>query len=172
MIDLGSGDGRIAIAAAKRGARAFGVDIDPQRVEEAQENARRAGMTGQGELPPPEPFRHPYRRGHRPHHVPAAQGQPGVEAALLDELKPGTRVVSHAFSMGDWKPDGHPTVGYRQVYLWIVPAKVAGAGASRTVRTSVSLTLEQSYQYLKGSAQLAGQNGELTEGSCAGPTSR
>ena len=134
VIDLGSGDGRIAIAAAKRGARAFGVDIDPQRVEEAQENARRAGMQGRVSFRRQNLFDTRIDEATVLTMYLLRKVNLELRPRVLDELKPGTRVVSHAFSMGDWKPDGHSEVGYRQVYLWIVPAKVAGAGTSRTVR--------------------------------------
>ncbi len=168
VIDLGSGDGRIAIAAAKRGARAFGVDIDPQRVEEAQENARRAGMQGRVSFRRQNLFDTRIDEATVLTMYLLRKVNLDLRPRVLDELKPGTRVVSHAFSMGDWKPDGHSEVGYRQVYLWIVPAKVAGRWRVQDGAESFSLTLEQSYQYLKGSAQLAGQTVELTEGQLRG----
>ena len=126
VIDLGSGDGRIAIAAARKGARGLGVDIDPRRVREAQENARKAGVedrvtfrreslfdTGIGEATVVTMYLLP-------------DVNMRLRPRLLDELKPGTRVVSHAFNLVDWTPDQQDKVGYRQVYMWIVPAKVAG----------------------------------------------
>jgi len=168
VIDLGSGDGRIAIAAAKRGARAFGVDIDPLRVEEAQENARKAGMQGKVSFRRQNLFDTRIDEATVLTMYLLRKVNLDLRPRVLDELKPGTRVVSHAFSMGDWKPDGHSEVGYRQVYLWIVPAKVAGRWRVQDGAESFSLTLEQSYQYLKGSAQLAGQTVDLTEGQLRG----
>ena len=80
VIDLGSGDGRIAIAAAKKGARALGVDIDPERVHRSAGERKKGRRPGQGDVSAPEPVRHQDRRGDRPHHVPADQGQPAAAA--------------------------------------------------------------------------------------------
>jgi SAM-dependent methyltransferase len=168
VIDLGSGDGRIAIAAAKRGARAFGVDIDPQRVEEAQENARKAGMLGRVSFRRQNLFDTRIDEANVLTMYLLRKVNLDLRPRVLDELRPGTRVVSHAFSMGDWKPDGHSEVGYRQVYLWIVPAKVAGRWRVQDGAESFSLTLEQSYQYITGKAQVGDRTVELSEGRLMG----
>jgi SAM-dependent methyltransferase len=168
VIDLGSGDGRIAIAAAKRGARAFGVDIDPQRVEEARQNARKAGVEGKVSFSRQNLFDTRIGEATVLTMYLLRKVNLDLRPRVLDELEPGTRVVSHAFSMGDWKPDGHSEVGYRQVYLWLVPAKVAGRWLVQDGAESFSVTLEQSYQYLEGSALLAGQTVEVTEGQLRG----
>jgi precorrin-6B methylase 2 len=171
VIDLGSGDGRIAIAAAKRGARAFGVDIDPLWIEEAQENARRArleGMLGKVSFSRQNLF--DTRIGEATVLTMYLLSTVNLELQprILEELKPGTRVVSHAVSLGDWEPDQHAEIGFRQVYMWIVPAKVAGRWRVQDGSESFSLTLEQNYQYLKGTAQIAGKAVEVTQGRLAG----
>jgi hypothetical protein len=87
---------------------------------------------------------------------------------LLDELKPGTPVVSHAFNMGEWKPDEHVTIGFRHVFLWIVPAKVAGRWLVEDGAERFGLTLEQDYQYLKGKAEIGGRTVDVSDGRLNG----
>jgi SAM-dependent methyltransferase len=168
VIDLGSGDGRIAIAAARRGARAFGVDIDPQRVQEAQENARRAGMEGKASFRRQNLFDTRINEATVLTMYLLRKVNLDLRPRVLDELKPGTRVVSHAFSMGDWKPDDHAEVGYRHVFLWIVPAKVAGRWLVREGARKFDLALEQNYQYVTGKAQAGGGTVAVSEGRLTG----
>jgi SAM-dependent methyltransferase len=123
LYDLGSGDGRIPITAARRwGTRGLGIDIDPQRVEEAVANARAAGVSDkvkfiQGDL---------FELDLKPATVITLYLLPALNLRLrpkLLELKPGTRIVSHDFSMGDWKPDRRIDLGHKTVYFWTVPPK-------------------------------------------------
>lgn len=122
VIDLGSGDGRIVIAAAKRGARATGVDIDPERIREANENAKEHGLQDKVKFIQQNLF----DADLKPATVLTMYLLPSVNMKLrpkiLSELQPGARVVSHAFDLGDWEPDHRQ----EQVYLWIVPANVSG----------------------------------------------
>ena len=124
IYDLGSGDGRIIITAAKRfGTRGVGIDIDPQRIKEAEQNAQAAGVANLVKFRNEDLFTA---------NISAATV---VTLYLLDtlneklrpklwrELKPGTRIVSHAFRMGDWQPEKTANVDGRQVYFWRVPAK-------------------------------------------------
>jgi SAM-dependent methyltransferase len=122
LYDLGSGDGRIPIAAAKRfGTRGLGIDIDPRRIEEANENAHKAGVTDKvkfvlGDL---------FKLDLRPATVITLYLLPALNLKLrpkLLALKPGTRIVSHDFDMGDWKPDRTMQVGSRSAHFWTVPA--------------------------------------------------
>ena len=104
VYDLGCGDGRLVIAAAKTfGARAVGIDINPVRIAEAKENAKKAGVEEPRPLRRERPVRGRYPRGHRRHPVPAAGHQSEAQPKLLKDLKPGTRVVSNTFDMGEWK---------------------------------------------------------------------
>jgi SAM-dependent methyltransferase len=121
LYDLGSGDGRIPIAAAKRfGTRGLGIDIDPQRVTEANANAKDAGVTDKvkflvGDL---------FQLDLAPATVITLYLLPQLNLKLrpkLFKLKPGTRIVSHEFDMGDWKPDRSLQVGVRNVHFWTVP---------------------------------------------------
>jgi SAM-dependent methyltransferase len=121
LYDLGSGDGRIPITAARRwGTRGLGIDIDPQRVAEASANAKAAGVADkvrfiEGDL---------FQLDLSPATVITLYLLPDLNLQLrpkLLKLKPGTRIVSHAFSMGDWKPDRRVETGRRTVYFWTVP---------------------------------------------------
>jgi SAM-dependent methyltransferase len=152
VIDLGCGDGRILIAAARgRGATGYGVDIDPARIREAQANARAAGVGERVRFEVRDLFATPIRDAT----VVALYLLPEINLRLrprlLAELRPGTRVLSHDFDMGDWPPDARDDGGGTPVYLWIVPARVAGrwtlTGAPGRVAT---ITFEQRYQRVSG----------------------
>ena len=123
VYDLGSGDGRIVIAAARKGARAVGVDIDPERIKESNENARSAGVTKRVKFVQQNLFDTDFREAS----VVTLYLLPGVNMKLrpklLTQLRPGTRIVSHSFNMGDWKPARSEVVDGANVYLWIVPPR-------------------------------------------------
>lgn len=128
LYDLGSGDGRIPITAAKRwGTRGVGVDIDPERVKEARENAVKAGVADKVKFMQQDLFDTDIKEAT----VVTLYLLPDVNLRLrpklLAELKPGTRVVSHNYDMGDWKPLKSLTVklpdGDHQVYYWVVPPR-------------------------------------------------
>jgi tRNA A58 N-methylase Trm61 len=124
VYDLGSGDGRIVIAAAKKhGARAVGIDIDPQRIREARSNARAAGVGNRVEFRQADLFKSDISEATvvTLYLLTAVNRQ--LRPKLLSELKPGTRVVSHGFDMGDWQPVATRHVGHSTVYFWIVPER-------------------------------------------------
>lgn len=151
LIDLGSGDGRIAIMAARRGARALGVDLDPARVSEAVLAARAAGLQGRASFRRQDLFATPLREAN----VITLYLLPDVNLRLrprlLTEARPGTRIVSHAFHMGDWRPDAHREVDAANVYLWIVPAVAAGRWTFETADGAArSLSLDQRFQEVSG----------------------
>ena len=141
VIDLGSGDGRIVVTAAKKfGARGFGVDLNPTRIDEANENARKAGVTDKVAFYQRDLFETDLDQAS----VITMYLLPRVNLELrpkILDLKPGTRIVSHDFSMDDWKPDLHEELeakdkyggsgGRSDIYFWIVPAKVAGTWQSQ-----------------------------------------
>jgi hypothetical protein len=131
LYDLGSGDGRIPITAAKRfGTRGVGVDIDPDRVTEARANAAREGVADRVKFLQQDLFETDIKDAT----VVTLYLLPDVNLRLrpklLSELKPGTRVVSHNYDMGDWKPVKTITVklpeGDHTVYFWVVPPRAAG----------------------------------------------
>lgn len=123
IYDLGSGDGRIVITAAKQyGAQGIGVDIDPDRIREANENARKAGVIDRVQFLQQDLFKTDISKAT----VVTLYLLPEVNLKLrptLLKLKPGTRIVSHAFDMGDWKPERVEQVDGRYIYYWVVPEK-------------------------------------------------
>ena len=133
VYDLGSGDGRIVITAAKKyGVRGVGYDIDPDRVKEAQENARTAGVADRVKFEVQNVFTADFREATvvTMYLLPAVNLR--LKPRLLSELRPGTRVVSHDFDMGDWTPEKVLTVkgvGEREhtVYYWVVPPHKPGS---------------------------------------------
>ena len=128
VYDLGCGDGRIVIAAAREfGARGVGIDIDPQRIDESNANARKAGVTKMVTFREEDLFEANISDAN----VVTLFLWPSVNMKLrpklLKELKPGTRVVSHSHDMGDWEADKREVVEGARLLLWTIPAR-AGAG--------------------------------------------
>jgi hypothetical protein len=184
VIDLGSGDGRIMITAAKRhGARGFGVEIDPRLVKRSNEEAKRVGVAERVKFLQQDLFSTDFHEAA----VLTLYLLPDVNIALrpkiLAELKPGTRVVSHDYGMGEWRPDAQETVpapdktvGTRKesmVYLWIVPARIEGewifelSSGGKTRRTR--LVLKQRYQFVSGEVELTGQGDvQISDGRLRG----
>jgi SAM-dependent methyltransferase len=125
VYDLGCGDGRIVIEAAKRyGARGVGIDIDPQRVEEARENAKAAGVADRVQFRQQDLFETDFREANVVTLYLLQAINLRLRPILLKQLKPGTRIVSHAFDMGDWEPKETVNVNGYTAYLWVVPEKV------------------------------------------------
>ena len=124
LYDLGSGDGRIPITAAKKfGIRAVGIDIDPQRVEEAKENARKNGVTNLVQFRQEDLFRANFREATVVTLYLLPDLNVKLRPKLLAELKPGARIISHQFDMGTWKPEKRVEPSGRTIYLWTVPPK-------------------------------------------------
>ena len=124
LYDLGSGDGRIAITAAKRyGIKATGIDIDPERIREANENARKAGVTNLVQFRQEDLFRADFRDATVITLYLLPDLNVKLRPKLWDELKPGTRIVSHQFDMGTWKPEKRLESNGRVVYFWTIPAR-------------------------------------------------
>jgi trans-aconitate methyltransferase len=128
LFDLGSGDGRIPITAAKRwGTRGFGVDIDPDRIKEARENATKAGVADKVKFMQQDLFDTDIKTATVVTLYLLPEVNMRLRPKLLADLKPGTRVVSHNYDMGDWKPLQTITVklpdGDHTVYYWVVPAR-------------------------------------------------
>ena len=121
LYDLGSGDGRIPVTAAKRfGIRAIGIDIDPQRIAEANENAKKAGVTQHVTFKNTDLFTTDISEATVVTLYLLPRLNVKLRPKLLNELKNGTRIVSHAFDMGDWQPEKHVKVDGRDVYFWTV----------------------------------------------------
>ena len=164
VIDLGSGDGRIAVAAGKLGARAFGVDIDPQRDRGGAGEREKGGVQDKVTFRAAEPVRDPDCRRDRAHHVPADQGQMDLRPRILDELKPGTRVVSHAFNLGDWQPDKHARSATGRSTCGPCRPKWQGRWRVQNGAESFSLDLEQKSKTSAAAAQARRQSGRRKRG--------
>ena len=124
VYDLGCGDGRIVIAAAQEfGVRGVGIDIDPQRITEAEENARKAGVEKLVKFRNEDLFEADFKEATVVTLYLLERLNEKLKPKLLADLKPGTRIVSHAFGMGDWPPEKSEDVDGRMVYMWTVPAK-------------------------------------------------
>lgn len=122
VIDLGSGDGRIPIEAAKRGARGLGIEIDPGLITESRRNAAAANVADRVEFRNQNLFEADLSRAT----VVTLYLFPEVNMRLrprLQALRPGTRIVSHNWDMGDWKPDRQEIIFGKRVYLWVIPER-------------------------------------------------
>lgn len=124
VYDLGCGDGRIVITAAKKyGATGIGVDLNPERIKEANENAKKSGVEEKVAFHEGDLFNFDFSKAS----VLTLYLLPDVNLKLmpkiLSEMKPGSRVVSHAFDMGDWKPNKQISVDGKSVFLWVVPER-------------------------------------------------
>jgi ribosomal protein L11 methylase PrmA len=124
LYDLGSGDGRIPVTAAKLyGIRGVGIDIDPDRIREAQDNARRNGVESLVRFRLQDLFEADFREATVVTLYLLPDLNLKLRPRLLAELKPGTRIVSHQFDMGDWKPEKKLESNGRTVYFWVVPER-------------------------------------------------
>ncbi len=122
VYDLGCGDGRIVITAAqKHGARSVGIDIDPTRIKEAQANAKAAKVGDKVRFIEADLFEADIGEATVVTLYLLTRLNEKLKPKLLKELKPGTRVVSHAFDMGDWAPEQKAQVAASNVYLWRIP---------------------------------------------------
>ncbi len=166
VIDLGSGDGRIVITAAKKfGARGFGVDLDGELVAQSDENARLAGVEDRVRFFQQDLFKTDLAQAT----VITMYLLPSVVRRLrphLLDLKPGTRIVSHDFDLDDWRPD-RKTYIRKNVFVWIVPAKVEGRWQARLalppVERQLELTLTQRYQEVDAHVRLNGVPAQVWE---------
>lgn len=126
VIDLGSGDGRIVLAAAKKGAYAHGVEIDPERLVEARRNADNTTVKDRVSFIKGDLFKTDFSRANVVMMYLLRSLNLKLRPKLIDELDPGTPVVSHSFNMGEWKPDKQVNVDGNDLFLWYVPADVDG----------------------------------------------
>ena len=169
LIDLGSGDGRVVIGAARRGARGLGVDIDPELVAQARDNAARAGVSDRARFEHRDLFETDLSQAS----VVTMYLLPEINLKVmlrLLALAPGTHVVSHDWDMGPWLPDETLSVrapdkpvggrnGLSYIHLWIVPAQVSGAWRARLdgLGGEWRLRIRQTYQMLDVEADESGR---------------
>ncbi len=122
VYDLGCGDGRIVIAAAQLfGVRGVGIDIDPERIKEARENAKKAGVEKLVQFRTEDLFEADFHDATVVTLYLLERLNEKLRPKLLSDLKPGSRIVSHAFGMGDWPPEQTEDVDGRMIYMWTVP---------------------------------------------------
>jgi len=154
LLDLGSGDGRIVITAAQRyGSRGRGVEIDPQLVDKSKENARQQGVGELTEFVAQDMFVARIDDASVLSLYVLTASNLELRPRILSEMKPGSRVVSHQFSMGAWIADKHETYGDIHIYMWYVPARIAGTWRFDDGRRTHTLTIEQSFQDFSGTVK-------------------
>lgn len=166
-MDLGSGDGKIVIAAAKRGAKALGIEYNPDMVKLAQENAHKAGVSDRASFRRADIFQTDFSQAT----VITLYLLPTLNMKLrpqLLQMKPGTRVVSHSFTMEDWEPDEVSSMDGRRAYFWIVPANVMGTWTLDVNGQKTELTLEQTFQKISGWVNLGPVHGGLRDPRLSG----
>jgi SAM-dependent methyltransferase len=123
VYDLGSGDGRIVIAAARRGARGVGIELDPMLVDDANRNAKRAGVSDRVQFIVGDIFQADLSQATVVTLYLLSSINERLRPKLLRELAPGSRIVSHRFKMGDWAPEASRRVSDKDVWLWRIPPK-------------------------------------------------
>lgn len=171
VYDLGAGEGRIPIAAAREfGARAVGIEYTPEVAELARRNVQRAGLDGRVRIVTGDIFVEDFSEAT----VVTMFLTPIVNRKLrplLLKMKPGTRVVSHSFHMGDWQPDAQFSTETAEGFFWIVPAPVEGEWSLRLpgVPEAARLRLKQVYQQVSGTLSL-GERTLPVEGRLEGAT--
>jgi hypothetical protein len=173
VIDLGAGDGKIAIAAARKfGAKSMGVEYNPDMVAFAQKNAQAAGVSGKAQIVHGDIFATDFTQAT----VLTMYLLPSLNMKLRPQilaLRPGTRVVTHAFNMEDWEPDESSDVDGRRVYFWVVPANVSGrwnvelSGAGDPAK--LSLNFDQKFQKIEGAVYLGTVIAGLRDARLSGP---
>jgi SAM-dependent methyltransferase len=149
VIDLGSGDGRTVITAAKRGAKALGIEYNPDMVELAKRNAAKDGVSNRASFVKADLFESDFSQAQVITMFLLSSINLKLRPKILD-LKPGTRIVSNTFDMGDWKPDENATLpgcnSWCTAHLWIVPAKSNGTWHM----AQGELTIKQTFQMISG----------------------
>lgn len=168
LVDLGSGDGRTVITAAKRGAKARGIEYNPDMVALSKSAALREGVSDSAVFEQADIFESDFSDAT----VVTLFLLPGLNLRLkptLLDMKPGTRIVSNSFTMGDWEPDqtgsAEECQSYCTAYMWTVPAKVEG-----TWRTpDGELTLTQKFQFVEGTLSKGGTTVPISDGRLNGP---
>ncbi len=177
VYDLGCGDGRVVITAAKQySARGVGIDIDPKRIKESRANARQAGVDNRVKFLQQDLFEADIREATVVTLYLLPQLNRQLIPKLLSDLQPGTRVVSHDFDMGDWHPDKViyvPGSSYEHtVYYWVIPANVDGAWRMSvpllTREQRYLLRLQQRYQEVRGTLNTEGEGSLITNATLTG----
>jgi precorrin-6B methylase 2 len=170
VIDLGSGDGRTVIAAAKLGARATGIEYNPEMVTVSKINAEKAGVSGKATFINADLFETDLSEASVITMFLLPEINLKLRPKLLD-LKPGTRIVSNTFTMGNWEPDYEVTTGedwdsWTTALLWIIPAKVEGNWKI----DGGELSFRQEFQMFKGTLKSGDKTSDINDGRLSGDT--
>jgi hypothetical protein len=172
VVDLGAGDGKIAIAAGRDfGATAVGIEYNPDMARLAQCYVQAAGIGEKVKIIQGDIFKEDFGKAT----VVTMYLLPELNLCVRHRLlamKPGTRVTSHSFTMGEWEADEPFEVDYRNAYLWIVPARVGGNWHFRGGSFDFTVTLQQSFQKIGGEATVAGRRQPLIGAALLGDTIR
>jgi len=156
VVDLGAGNGKIAIAAAKTfGARSLGIEYDADMAKHAQDNVVKAGVAARAKVVRGDIFESDFSSAT----VVTMYLLPGLNLKLRPQLlsmKPGTRVVSHSFTMDDWEADEISSFDGRRAYFWVVPANVMGGWSIEGTGIKTAMSIEQKYQKIEGTVDLPG----------------
>jgi hypothetical protein len=166
-MDLGSGDGKIVIAAAKRGAKALGIEYNPDMVKLAQDNAQKAGVADKASFRRADIFATDFTQAT----VITLYLLPALNMKLrpqILQMRPGTRIVSHSFTMEDWEADEISSMDGRRAYFWVVPANVMGSWTLDTGGQKIELSLEQTFQKINGTLTLGPVHAGLREARLRG----
>jgi precorrin-6B methylase 2 len=168
VYDLGAGDGKIAIAAARKfGATATGIEYNPDMAKHAQGNVEKAGVAGRARILNGDIFATNFSDAT----VVTMYLLPGLNMKLrptLLAMKPGTRVVSHSFTMEDWEADEISSMDGRRAYFWVVPANVSGGWTLETGSEKNELVFEQRFQKIEGTVGLGHTQGGLRDARLRG----
>ncbi len=175
LYDLGCGDGRIVVAAAKIGvAKAIGIDINPVRIQESKANAEKAGVTNKVEFREADIFKSDYKDATVITMYLLYTVNLRLRPTFFQVLKPGTRLVSHDFNMGDWTADRVITVlgsdgwGNHMVYYWVIPANASGDWTFTAGNLPHALHIVQKYQKVSGTMEVNGTKSDIADMTITG----
>lgn len=169
VVDLGSGDGRILIAAARsHGARGLGIEIDPRRIRESNRNAQAAGVAHRVSFRREDLFRTPLAEADVLTLYLLPEINIRLRPRILAEMRPGTRVISHQYDMGDWHHDQRQVIGRSTIFMWIVPGRVEGRYRLTADGRNADLMLNQQYQRVEGSVTANGITTRVEQGRITG----
>lgn len=175
VYDLGSGDGRVVITAARMsGARGIGVDIEPGLVSESRRNAERANVSHLVRFSVEDLFTTDIRSASVVMLYLSPAANFSLRPRLLSELKPGSRIVSHSHTMGEWEPDKEAEVEGHHLYFWVVPADVSGSWKLNVTGIDAEAVIEfvQDYQKVRGGIRSGREGYHVTGARLSGKTIR
>ena len=172
VYDLGCGDGRLVIAAVKKaGCRGVGVDIDAELIAASESNAKAAGVEDRVRFVRQDFFESDIREATVMLIYLFTHVNIRLRPKFLGEMKPGARLVSHAFDLGDWKPDLSTRVGSRSVYYWVIPANVSGTWkwtVPGNRPSACTLEMKQRYQQVRGTLTRGSETTALADAKLTG----